>query len=42
MVREFGFVAVDAAQASEVQQEQVRAIITERIDLPGFGWRTRR
>lgn len=42
MVRELGFVAVDAAQASEVQQEQVRAIITERIDLPGFRWHTRR
>lgn len=42
MVQEFGFVAVDAAQASEVQQERVRAIIGERIDLPSFRWHTRR
>lgn len=42
MVREFKFTVVDATQASEIQQEQVRAIIAERIDLPGFRWRTRR
>lgn len=42
MVREFGFVSIDAAQPSEVQQEQVRAIIAKQIDLPGFRWRTRR
>jgi dTMP kinase len=42
MVREFGFTVIDATQASEVQQEQVRAIVSQRIDLPGFHWRTRR
>ena len=42
MVQEFGFVAVDATQAIEVQQEQVRALIGERVDLPGFRWHTRR
>jgi dTMP kinase len=42
MVQEFGFKAVDATQASEVQQERVRSIIAERIDLPSFRWHTRR
>lgn len=42
MVREFGFTVVDATQPSETQQERVRALIAERIDLPGFRWHTRR
>lgn len=42
MVREFGFTVVDATQASETQQEQVRALIADRIDLPAFRWHTRR
>jgi len=41
MISEFGFQVIDAAQPVESQQEQVREIIQQRIDLPGFRWRGR-
>lgn len=36
IVREFGLVQIDAAQPVEKQQEEVRRIITERIDLAQY------
>ncbi len=40
--REFGFTVIDANKSIDVQQEMVRSIIADRIDLPSFRWRTRR
>jgi dTMP kinase len=40
MVDEFGFTEVDAARPIEMQQEEVRRVIGEQIDLARFRWRT--
>ena len=42
MTDEFNFQVIDATQHVETQQEQVREIIQQRIDLPRFRWRSRR
>ena len=42
LAQEFGFTTIDATKPIDVQQEEVRAIVSERIDLPSFRWRTRR
>jgi len=42
MIDEFNFQVIDATQHVESQQEQVREIIQQRIDLPRFRWRSRR
>ncbi len=42
MVEEFGFTVVDATRPIEVQQEEIRHIVEERIDLARFRWRTHR
>jgi len=42
MVSEFGFKVVDATQSINVQQAEVRRIITESIDLAEYRWSMRR
>jgi dTMP kinase len=42
MVSEFGFKVVDATQSINVQQAEVRRIITESIDLAEYRWSVRR
>lgn len=42
MASEYGFFTVDAAQPIEVQQERVRRLVAERIDLRRFRSRSRR
>jgi dTMP kinase len=42
MAKKFGFTVIDAAQAVDKQQQFVRRIVAERIDLPAFKWRVRR
>ena len=42
MIPEFGFKVIDATQPINVQQEQVRRIITENIDLAEYRWSVRR
>lgn len=42
MVDEFGFKVIDATRPINVQQEEVRRIITENIDLAAYRWRVRR
>lgn len=42
MVDEFNFTVIDAARSIEVQQEEVRRVVEERIDLARFRWRTAR
>jgi dTMP kinase len=42
IVEEFHPVVVDATQSIEKQQEQVRQIISERIDLAQYRWRIQR
>ncbi len=42
MVDEFGFTVIDATRPIEVQQEEVRRVVEEKIDLARFRWRTRR
>ncbi len=42
MVEEFGFTVIDASRPIETQQDEVRRIVEERIDLARFRWRTRR
>ena len=38
---EYGFTMVDATQPIEVQQQQVRSLVSNKIDLPRFARRTR-
>jgi dTMP kinase len=42
MIPEFGFKVIDATQPINVQQEQVRRIITDNIDLAEYRWSVRR
>ena len=42
MVDEFQFTVIDASQPADTQQQQVRQLVKERIDLPAFKWRVRR
>lgn len=42
MESEYGFVTVDASQSIEVQQDHVRRLVDERIELPRFRRRSRR
>jgi len=42
MISEFGFKVVDANQAINLQQAEVRKIITESIDLAEYRWSVRR
>ncbi len=41
MVNEFGFVIIDGTKPVDEQQQSVRSIIEERIDLPRYRWKTR-
>ncbi|OPZ78647.1 MAG: Thymidylate kinase [bacterium ADurb.Bin431] len=41
MVPEYGFTVIDATQPIDVQQQLVRRIVSERIDLPDFKWKVR-
>lgn len=42
LAEEFNFVVIDASRPIEAQQEQLRGIITDRMDLASFRWLTRR
>lgn len=42
MAKEFGFTVIDARRPIHVQQERVREMIEEKIDLPRFKLRVRR
>ncbi|NOZ27162.1 MAG: dTMP kinase [Chloroflexi bacterium] len=42
MVEKFDFTVIDAARPIEEQQEEVRQVVEEKIDLARFRWRTRR
>jgi len=42
IVQEYGLVVIDATQSIEKQQERVRRIIAERIDLAQYRWRIMR
>ena len=42
MAEEFGFTVIDASQHIHVQQESVREMIEEKIDLPRFKLRVKR
>lgn len=42
MESEFGFTVIDATQPAEKQQELVRHIVSERIDLASYHWRSPR
>jgi len=39
---EFDFTVIDAEQSVDIQQQIVRKIVRERIDLPAYKWRVRR
>jgi dTMP kinase len=39
MTEEFGFTTIDARSAPDQMQEQVRAVIQERIDLPRYRYK---
>ena len=39
MAREFNFTIVDGSESPNLQQEKLRKIVQERIDLPKFKWR---
>ncbi len=41
MVDEFGFTVIDASQPVDVQQQYVRKIVAEKIDLPHYRWKGR-
>ncbi|HOT96490.1 MAG TPA: dTMP kinase [bacterium] len=41
MVEEYGFTVIDASQPIDVQQQQVRKVVGERIDLPDYKWKVR-
>ncbi len=38
MVREFGFIKIDASEPPDVQQSKVREILETKIDLPKYRW----
>jgi dTMP kinase len=40
LVREYGFVVMDATKSIEDQQQEIRKIVTERVDLALYKWRT--
>jgi len=40
LVREYKFVVVDATDSIEAQQERIRNIVTDRIDLALYKWRS--
>jgi len=40
MAEEFGFVTMDGNLSIEEQQQQVRTIVSQRIDLPRYRWKT--
>lgn len=40
MTQEFGFVTMDGNLSIEEQQQQVRSIVSQRIDLPRYRWKT--
>lgn len=42
MVDEFDFTVIDATRSIEDQQQEVRRVVEERIDLVRYRWRTRR
>jgi dTMP kinase len=41
MIPEFGFTAIDATQPIDVQQQLVRKVVGEVIDLPDYKWKVR-
>jgi dTMP kinase len=41
MVPEYGFTVIDASKPIDVQQQQVRKVVGERIDLPDYKWKVR-
>lgn len=41
MVNEFGFISIDGTKPVDEQQQVVRQIIEERIDLPEYRWKIR-
>jgi len=41
MVQEFQFAVVDAAQPADVQQQFVRKMVSDQIDLADYKWRVR-
>jgi dTMP kinase len=38
MVREYDFITIDATEAPDIQQTQVREILESKIDLPRYRW----
>jgi dTMP kinase len=42
LAKEFDFIVIDADRPIEVQQDQVRRIISDRIDLAAYRWLNRR
>ena len=40
MADEFGFVTVDGTAPPDVQQQSVRALLQERVDLPRYKWKS--
>ncbi len=42
LAKDFHFVVIDADRPIEFQQEQVRGIVADRMDLASFRWLTRR
>ncbi len=41
MVQEYGFTTIDATQHIDVQQQFVRRVVGELIDLPDYKWKVR-
>ncbi len=41
MAEEYHFTVIDASQPIDVQQQQVRRVVGERIDLPDYKWKVR-
>lgn len=41
MAPEFDFIRIDSDRSPEVMHREVRDIITQKIDLPAFKWRTK-
>jgi dTMP kinase len=42
MINEYGFQVVDATQAIHAQQDEVRRVITENMDLASYRWSVKR
>jgi len=40
LAREYGFVVMDATKSIEDQQQEIRKIVTDRVDLALYKWRT--